>query len=228
MRLQKYLADAGVASRRKAEEMIASGRVAVAGKTAQIGQKVDEGDEVAVDGQVVLLDSSLVYIILNKPAGVICSAKDQFGRQTVTDLVQGVEARLYPVGRLDFHSTGLVLLTNDGDLAFRLTHPKHGHTKTYMARVDKPIKPDDIKAFQEGIKIDDYLTKPAKIELTDKWGKQAQIVLTEGRNRQIRKMFAALGNNVVSLKRIAMGNITLGNLQSGQWRKLSPKEIKEL
>ena len=228
MRLQKYMADAGIASRRKAEEMIVAGRVLLNGVAAQLGQKVADGDEVTVDGQAILLDSSLVYIILNKPAGVICSAKDQFGRQTVVDLVKGVEARLYPVGRLDFHSTGLVLLTNDGDLAYRLTHPKHGHTKTYIARVDKPIAPEHIKAFSEGIKIDDYMTKPAKIELLDKWGKQAKITLTEGRNRQIRKMFAALDNNVVSLKRIAMGNISIDGIESGKWRKLTAKELKDL
>jgi len=230
MRLQKYIAEAGLASRRKAEEMIIAGRVTVNGAVAQLGQKVAMEDVVSVDGQTLTLkiDEKLVYIMLNKPAGVICSVKDQFGRQSVVDLVGYEDARLYPVGRLDFHSTGLVLLTNDGDLANKLTHPRYGHSKTYLARVAKPIKPEDIKAFHEGIEIDNYKTKPVEIELLDKWGKQAKIVLTEGRNRQIRKMFAALENEIVSLKRMAMGTLELGALKSGQWRHLTTEEFRGL
>ena len=227
MRLQKYIADAGIASRRKAEEMISKGRVTINGIVAQIGAKVEDGDEVLIDGFHVARDEKLVYIVVNKPAGVICSAKDQFGRETVVDLVGDIDARLYPVGRLDFHSTGLVILTNDGELTNKLTHPRHGHTKTYMARVKNCITQNDVEAFNNGIEIDDYVTKPVEIELLDN-GWKAKIVLREGRNRQIRKMFNALGNEIVSLKRVAMGNVGLEGLESGQWRYLSAKEVEEL
>jgi 23S rRNA pseudouridine2605 synthase len=228
MRLQKYLADAGIASRRKAEEMIIANRVAINGIAATLGAKVADGDIVELDGKPITVAENLVYILLNKPAGVICSVKDQFGRRTVIDLIDGLSTRLYPVGRLDFHSTGLVLLTNDGDLAYKLTHPRHGHKKTYMARVEKPIKSEHIEAFSKGIVIDGYKTKPAAIEILDKWSKQAKITLTEGRNRQIRKMFAALENEVVSLKRVAIGKIEIGDLQSGKWRHLTPAERSSL
>ncbi|MDR2166525.1 MAG: rRNA pseudouridine synthase [Clostridiales bacterium] len=229
MRLQKFLADAGVASRRKAEALIAAGRVAINGEIAALGAKVAEGDSITLDGAPVAKPAEkFVYILLNKPAGVICSAKDQFGRQTVVDFVENVGARLYPVGRLDFHSTGLVLLTNDGDLAYKLTHPKHGHIKTYTARVKNPIKPEHIQDFRCGMVVDGYKTKPAGIEILDKWGKQAKITLSEGRNRQIRKMFEAQGNEIVSLKRVAMGKIELGELKSGAWRHLRAQEVADL
>lgn len=227
MRLQKYIADAGIASRRKAEEMIIDGRVTINGVIAQIGTKVEEGDAVLIDGFHIARDEKLVYIAINKPAGVICSAKDQFDRETVVDLVGDVNARLYPVGRLDFHSTGLVILTNDGELTNKLTHPRHGHTKTYIARVKNPISEMDVKAFNDGIEIDDYVTKPVDIKLMDN-GWKAKIILREGRNRQIRKMFNVLGNEIVSLKRVAMGSVTLDGLESGQWRYLSASEVEEL
>lgn len=225
MRLQKFLAEAGVASRRKAEEIIAAGRVLVNGIVANVGESVAHGDEVLVDGTAISIAQKPVYIMLNKPAGVVSTAKDQFGRASVLDLVKGVDARLYPVGRLDFHSTGLVLLTNDGDLAYRLTHPKHHIPKTYVARVAHPIKPENIKDFEGGMYIDGYKTRPAQIEVLDKGQRQARITLFEGRNRQIRKMFSAQKNEVVSLKRIAMGEIVLGELKSGEWRHLSSKEV---
>ena len=228
MRLQKYLADAGVASRRKNEDMIIAGRVQINGRIAAIGDKIEEGDKVFVDGRAVKPVEKLVYIMLNKPAGVISSAKDQFGRQTVMDLVDTIDARLYPVGRLDFHSTGLILLTNDGDFANRLTHPKHHINKTYIARVQLPIKPENMKDFREGIMIDGYKTKPAEIELIDKCSKQAKISLYEGRNRQIRKMFAAQENAIVSLKRVAIGKVELGGLKMGEWRHLKPEEVAYL
>jgi len=225
MRLQKYLAECGIASRRKAEEIIAAGRVTINGRIAVIGDKVEINDAVLVDGVAVAATEKPVYIMLNKPSGVISTAKDQFGRVSVLDLIKGVEARLYPVGRLDFHSTGLVLLTNDGDLAYRLTHPKHHIPKTYVARVAHPIKPEHISGFQKGIYIDGYKTRPAKIEILDKGQRKAEITLFEGRNRQIRKMFAEQQNEVVSLKRVAMGDIVLGELASGTWRHLTAEEI---
>ncbi|MCL2855153.1 MAG: rRNA pseudouridine synthase [Defluviitaleaceae bacterium] len=228
MRLQKYLAEAGIASRRKAEELILAGQVTINGKTAQIGGSYIDGDVVLVSGNPVEAAEKLVYIVLNKPAGIISSAKDQFGRQTVLDIVGNLGVRLYPVGRLDYHSAGLVLLTNDGDLAQKMTHPRHGMEKCYIARVKLPIKPEDASAFHVGLTIDGYKTRPAHLEIIDKWGKQAKITLFEGRNRQIRKMFAALENEVVSLKRISMGEIALGNLKSGAWRHLTPSEVKSL
>lgn len=225
MRLQKYLAEAGVASRRKAEELINAGQVTVNGRIATIGEKYDVGDVVLVGGKTVKATEKLVYIILNKPAGVISSAKDQFGRQTVLDIIGDVGVRLYPVGRLDYHSTGLILLTNDGDLAQKATHPRHGMEKSYIAHVKKPIKSEDIAVFRQGMTIDGYKTRPAQIEILDKWGKQAKITLFEGRNRQIRKMFSALENEVISLKRVSMGKIALGDLRSGTWRHLTSTEI---
>ena len=228
MRLQKYLADIGVASRRKAEEMIAAGRVAVNGRVVGIGEKVAEGDDVFVDGKIVKNKTNNVYILLNKPAGVISSVKDQFGRKTVVDLVGLGDLRLYPVGRLDYHSTGLILLTNDGDLAYKLTHPKHGLEKIYITRVAKPISEDDAKKFQTGLEIDGYKTRPAKIEIFGEYSQQAKITLNEGRNRQIRKMFEVLGNEVVSLRRISMGKIELGQLESGRYRHLTPSEVANL
>jgi len=166
--------------------------------------------------------------MMNKPAGVISSAKDQFGRPSVVDLVKGIDGRLYPVGRLDFHSTGLILLTNDGALAQKLTHPSYNIPKTYMARVAKPIKNEDIKAFEAGITIDEYKTMPVDLEVLNKDGNLAKVTLREGRNRQIRKMFAARGNNVVSLKRVSMGFLELGDLASGQWRHLTNEEVRKL
>ncbi|MCL2753055.1 MAG: rRNA pseudouridine synthase [Defluviitaleaceae bacterium] len=228
MRLQKYLAEAGVASRRKAEEIITAGRVTINGQVAAIGNSVSENDVILMDGEAVSLKQMPMYVILNKPAGVVSTAKDQFGRASVLDLVKGVDARLYPVGRLDFHSMGLVLLTNDGDLAYKLTHPKHHIPKTYVARVAHPIKPEDLVDFQKGIYIDGYKTRPAQIELIDKTGRLAKITLFEGRNRQIRKMFASQQNEVVSLKRVAMGDITLGDLVSGAWRHLTKEEAAYL
>jgi len=215
----------GIASRRKAEEIIAAGRVSINGMAATLGQSVQDGDVVLLDGKPIESTEKLIYIILNKPAGVISSVRDQFGRQTVVDLVGDVGARLYPVGRLDYHSTGLVLLTNDGELTQKLTHPSHGKEKTYTARVQSPIKPDDIKAFREGMTIDGYQTRPAQIELLDKWGKLAKITLFEGRNRQIRKMFAALENEIISLKRDSIGHLTLDGLKSGEHRNLTQQEI---
>ena len=230
MRLQKYMAEAGIASRRKCKEMIIAGRATINGNIASIGENVAEGDVVAVDDVIIgkHADNKLIYIMLNKPAGVISSAKDQFGRPSVVDLVKGINERLYPVGRLDFHSTGLILLTNDGALAQRLTHPSYNIPKTYIARVAKPIKSEDIESFEKGIIIDGYKTMPVALEVLDKDNNLARVTLKEGRNRQIRKMFGATGNNVVSLKRISMGFLELGDLTSGHWRHLTGEEVKKL
>ena len=230
IRLQKYLADCGIASRRRAEELIAAGKVTVNGQIAQLGAKIVPGeDEVLLDGALVAPKSEkFVYIMLNKPSGVITSASDQFGRKTVLDFVSDIDARLFPVGRLDYATSGLILLTNDGALAHMLSHPRHGSEKTYMAKVEKPLDARTAQAFAEGMEIDGYVTRPAALEIVGADKKTAKIVLKEGRNRQIRKMFEALDIRVVSLKRTAIGEIAIGGLKVGQWRHLTAEEVAYL
>jgi len=228
IRLQKYLAQCGVASRRAAETLIAEGKVAVNGKIAEIGAKITPGtDEVRLNGKIVAppLVEKLVYIALNKPVGVISAVTDQFGRTTVTDLVAGVGVRLFPVGRLDYATSGLILLTNDGDVTFKLTHPKHSVEKTYIAVVRRPLGAADVRAFAEGIAIDGHKTRPVNLEYD---GLTAKVILKEGRNRQVRKMFEAIGNEVVMLQRISVGLITLNDLAPGQYRHLVADEINYL
>ena len=229
VRLQKYLADCGVCSRRRAEVLITEGKITVNGRIAEIGAKVMVGkDEVMYNDTVVLPVVQNVYILLNKPVGVITSAADQFGRKTVLDLVGDIGVRLFPVGRLDYLTSGLILLTNDGQLANKLTHPKGGMEKTYQARVSKPLVHLDVKVFADGIDIDGYTTRPAILKIASANKKSAEIILKEGRNRQIRKMFEALGNNVVSLQRTALGQISLEGLLIGQYRHLTAIEVAYL
>ena len=230
IRLQKYLADCGIASRRHAEEMIAAGRVAVNGQIAQLGAKIVLGeDKVFLDGAPVVPKSEkMVYIMLNKPKGVITSASDQFGRKTVLDFISGIDARLFPVGRLDYATSGLILLTNDGALAHMLSHPRHGSEKTYIAKVETPLDARIVQAFAEGMEIDGYVTRPAALEIVGADKKTAKIILKEGRNRQIRKMFEALDIRVASLKRTAVGEIAIGGLKVGQWRHLTAEEVAYL
>lgn len=227
IRLQKYLADCGIASRRACEELISAGRISVNGQTAQIGAKIMLDDIVFMDGAAVALKSENIYIALHKPKGVITSVKDQFGRKTVIDFVSGIDARLYPIGRLDYGTSGLILLTNDGELAQKLTHPRHSIAKIYTAKLSKPLDALHVKAFAEGITIDGYTTRPASLEILGN-GYAAKIILKEGRNRQIRKMFEALEVGVVSLKRIAIGHIKLGELPVGKYRHLTAEEISGL
>ena len=230
IRLQKYLADCGIASRRRAEELIAAGKVAVNGQIARIGTKITPGaDEVVYGGEIVApKNEKPVYIMLNKPAGVITSASDQFDRKTVLDMVTGIDGRLFPVGRLDYATSGLILLTNDGALAHILSHPRHGSEKTYMAKTAASLDASAVQAFAKGIAIDGYTTRPAVLEIVGSDKKTAKIVLKEGRNRQIRKMFEALGIDVVSLKRTAIGKIGIGGLKVGQWRHLTDDEVAYL
>jgi len=225
IRLQKYLADCGVASRRAAEVLIADGKVMVNGEVAAIGAKVLVGvDEVRLDGKIIASSTtkSPVYIALNKPVGVISSALDQFGRTTVTDLVADVGVRLFPVGRLDYATSGLIILTNDGEIAFKITHPRYNVEKVYAATLRHRLDADAVRAFKQGILIEDYKTSPAVLEFS---GVDAIITLTEGRNRQVRKMFEAIGNEVVTLQRISVGKIVLNNLKPGQYRHLADEEI---
>lgn len=235
VRLQKYLADAGVASRRKAEELIARGKVKVNGKVVtEMGCKIDpKKDEVLyLDKKISTKDTKLVYIMLHKPAGYVTTAKEQFGRPSVLDLIKGVDERIYPVGRLDYDTSGLLLLTNDGDLTYKLTHPKHDVDKTYIAKLYGVPDEGALQKFRRGVIIDGVRTKPAKIQIIDKEKDMrfctAEIIIHEGRNRQVRKMCEAIKHPVAQLQRVATGDLTMGDLQKGKFRHLTEKEVKYL
>jgi len=233
MRLNKYIAHAGITSRRKADELIAAGKVRVSGRVVtELGFDVDEGGGVAVevDGQPILPAAKLSYIALNKPKGYITTTSDERGRATVMELVSGAGGRLFPVGRLDGPTTGLLLLTNDGDFAQRLAHPKHELVKTYLARVTGAMTEAKLRRLRSGVDIGGYVTKPAVIEIV-KAGEHSLLVevrIHEGKNRQVRKMFAAVGCRVTELERTAIGDVRLGNLLPGHWRKLTPREVASL
>ncbi len=228
MRLQKYIAEAQIASRRKAEEMILAGRVSVNGKIiTELGTKVEsDSDVVRVDDKEIHICEKLVYIMLNKPEGCVTTVKDQFNRKSVMDYVSDVKERIYPVGRLDYDTSGLLIMTNDGELTYRLTHPKHNVVKTYIAHVDRKPDERDMEKFRKGIVIDGRKTAEAEIKII-KEGKltELEIKIREGRNRQVRKMCAAINCNVVKLKRIATGKLELGELEKGKYRYLDEKEI---
>jgi 23S rRNA pseudouridine2605 synthase len=231
IRLQKYMADAGYASRRKSEELINQGRVTVNGVTAdKPGIKVNKNDIVEVDGVRLELSENLVYIMLNKPAGCITSAKDQFGRKTVLDYVKDIKERVFPVGRLDYDTSGLLLLTNDGELTYSITHPSHEVEKVYLAEVEGIPGKNELNAFRSGLVIDGYKTAPAGIESisSQNYKTLLQITIHEGRNRQVRKMCEAIGHRVIKLNRIRIGEIELGDLPEGRWRKLTEEEIEKL
>lgn len=228
MRLQKFLAHSGVASRRAAEKMIQNGRVSINGNvTKEMGTVVDENDIVEVDGRIVKTENNKLYIMLNKPVGYVTTSNDQFSRPIVLDLISGIHERIYPVGRLDYDTSGLLLLTNDGDFTYSLTHPRHEVKKVYEACLKGIPTPEEIKSFENGLEIDDYITSPAllKIKRTMNDMSIAEITIHEGRNRQVRKMCDSIGHKVLSLKRIAIGPLTLGDLKEGQWHKLSEDEI---
>lgn len=232
MRLQKYLAACGVASRRGAEKLIQNGHVAVNGNTVtQMGVQVDEDmDEVSVDGSVVRVESKKYYIMLNKPVGYVTTVSDEKGRPTVMDLVSDISARLYPVGRLDYDTEGLLLLTNDGDLTYQLTHPKHEIAKTYVAEVTGNISMDTLNALRRGILLDGVKTAPAEVEVVGatQYGTKLEITIHEGRNRQVRRMFEELGCIVKKLRRIREAGLNLGHVPLGRWRKLTESEINML
>jgi len=231
MRLQKYLSHAGIASRRKAEELIAQGRVCVNGvRVKDMGVKVSSNDIVEVDGKNVRLEGRKVYIMLNKPVGYVSTVKDQFARKTVLDLVRDVKERIYPVGRLDYDTSGLILLTNDGDFAFTLTHPSHEIEKVYSAVVKGVVNKDKIEVFKKGIMIENYITSPAKLRIINICDNTSVIEITihEGKNRQVRKMCEAIGHPVLKLKRVSIGPLKIGNLEEGKWRYLTDREVKAL
>ncbi|WP_353947886.1 pseudouridine synthase [Sporolactobacillus sp. Y61] len=231
-RLQKIIAQAGIASRRKAERLIQSGRVQVNGKRVTVlGTKVTEKDKIAVDG-VPVQKEILVYFLLYKPAGVISSVKDDRNRTTVVDFFQQVPQRIFPVGRLDYDTSGAILMTNDGKLANRLMHPKFEIDKTYIATVHPVPEASQLRKLSSGIRLDDGMTAPAKVQLveSDYLKKTAMVRLTihEGRNRQVRRMFAALDIHVRKLKRERYGFLSLAGLHPGDARSLKPHEVKTL
>ncbi|WP_370838787.1 pseudouridine synthase [Intestinibacter bartlettii] len=234
MRINKYIALCGVASRRKAEELILAGRVTVNDEVmTELSYKVDEeNDIVKVDDKLIKEENKLVYILLNKPEGYITTVKDQFNRPSVLDLVSDIKERVYPIGRLDYETSGLLLLTNDGDLTYKLTHPKHEVDKTYVARVKGKLTKEEIERFKTGLKIEDYTTAPAKLKVI-KYDEQKdssllEIKIHEGKNRQVRKMCKAINHPVLRLRRSAMGKIKIGDCEIGKYRYLTEDEIKYL
>lgn len=232
VRLQKYLADAGVASRRRAEELILEGKVSVNGVVVtELGTKVDDKvDSVFYNGKRVINNERMVYIMLHKPEGFVSTVKDQFDRPTVMDLLKGISERIVPVGRLDYDTSGLLLLTNDGDLTYKLTHPKHLVEKTYMAKLFGRPDQNAMNQFKWGVNIDGRRTEPARLEIVEDLGKytMCKITITEGRNRQVRKMCDAVKHPVATLKRVATGELDLGDLPKGKYRLLTDKEVKYL
>lgn len=231
IRLQKFLAECDVASRRKSEELIAAGKVKVNGKTASIGDKVDpKRDKVTVSGKKVRTVNKSVYIMLNKPRGFITTMKDERDRKCVSELVKDVGVRVYPVGRLDRESEGLLIMTNDGAFANALTHPSKHVPKTYRVTIRPGITKEQIKQFSEGIEIDGKKTLPADIKVIEEQENRTvvEVTLYEGRNRQIRKMFDELDIEVARLKRTKVGNLKLGMLKQGSYRELTALEVEAL
>lgn len=233
VRLQKYIAMSGKASRRAAEELITAGRINVNGEVIkELGTKVEIGaDIIKLDGKIIKPETRNYYIMLNKPTGYVSTVNDQFSRPTVIDLIdEEIKSRVFPVGRLDYDTEGLLLLTNDGDFTYKVTHPKFNMNKTYIATIKGGIKVSGLNALRRGVTIDDYKTSPAEVEIIDaeKGVTTIKITIHEGKNRQVRKMFDAVGCKVIALKRISIGIVELGNLPLGRWRHLTTHEINYL
>lgn len=229
MRINKYLAACGIASRRECDKLIADGKVTVNGKIAQIGLDVNADDEVKIDGKPVTVKKN-EYYILNKPKGYLSTVNDDKGRKTVIDLLPENIGRIYPVGRLDYDSEGLLILTTDGELAQHLMHPSNEVPKTYLVKIEGTLTENALNPIRSGIEVDGYVTKKCKAHIveTNKNYTKVHITITEGKNREIRKMFAAIGKEVMLLKRIKIGEITLRGLDRGAYRKLTKEEIAYL
>lgn len=232
-RLQKYLAECGIASRRKCEEYILQGKVQVNGKTiTELGVKVNpEKDKITFEGKNVKQEDKKVYILLNKPIGYVTTSDEQFGRDKVLDLVK-VRERVVPVGRLDMYTSGALILTNDGDFVYKVTHPKHEITKTYTVTVKGIIKNEEVEQLRKGVKIDDYTTRPAKVKILktdeEKDISRLEITIHEGKNRQVRRMCESVGRRVIALHRSKIGNIGVKDIELGKWRYLKDFEVKTL
>lgn len=230
MRINKYIAASGVTSRRKADELIEAGKVKVNGAVMNsLGYHVQEGDIVEVNGAKIQPESKKVYYLLNKPTGYVTSTYDKEGRPLVTELVPD-EYRVFPVGRLDYNTSGLLILTNDGELSNKLMHPSHEFNKTYVARVVGTVTRAKAAWLAKGVDIGGFKTSPAEVTLLrhDKNSSLVQITIHEGKNRQVRRMFEAIGHEVVELERVGLGRLTIGKLARGQCRKLSPAEVEYL
>ena len=232
IRLQKYLAMCGIASRRSAEKVILEGRVAVNGEIiTEMGVQVDENsDTVTVDGLIIHPEEEKHYIAYNKPIGEVTTVSDPEGRATVMDKFWDYPVRLFPVGRLDYDSEGLLLLTNDGDMMNRVLHPSHEVIKTYWTKVSNHVSQEEIRALRKGVMVDGKLTSPASVRLIreNTFDTVLLIGIHEGRNRQVRKMAEAIGHKVVSLRRVGFGPVSLGDLPTGMWRPLTKEEISNL
>ena len=233
-RLQKFLAQNGIASRRKCEEYILQGKVKVNGNVVtQLGTQIDpEKDEIKFLNELVKnTDVKHIYILLNKPIGYVTTVKDQFNRETVMDLID-IKERLVPVGRLDMYTSGALILTNDGNFVYKITHPKHEITKTYNVTLKGKITKDEVENLKAGVVIDDYKTKPAKVRILkideQKDISRVEIIIHEGKNRQVRKMCEAIGKKVLALHRSKIGDIGVQNLKIGKWRYLTESEVKKL
>ena len=232
-RLQKYLAQCGVASRRKCEELVLQGRVQVNGVTVtELGTKINpEKDKIKFDGKDIKQSPKLVYILLNKPIGYVTTADDQFGRDTVLDLVK-VKERIVPVGRLDIYTSGALILTNDGNFVYQVTHPKHEIEKTYTVTIKGIVQNSEVEQLRNGIKIDDYITKPARVKIlktdTEKGISRLEITIHEGKNRQVRKMCEAVGRKVLALHRSKIGGIGVKDIELGKWRYLTANEVQQI
>lgn len=230
VRLQKFLAECGIDSRRGCELLIREGKVLVNGETAQLGQEVTPGvDSIVVEGESVSTGKK-VYVVLNKPANVITTARDTHGRKTVMDYLEGLDERVFPVGRLDSDVEGVLLFTNDGDLAFRLMHPKFEVSKTYMAWVKGCVGKDALKRLEQGVQLEDGMTSPARATVLQSGGRTTllKLVLHEGRKREVKRMCAAVGHPVEKLHRVAFANIRVKGLRPGEWRRLSGEEVRQL
>ncbi len=233
VRLQKFLANSGVASRRKCEELILEGKISVNGKIVnELGIKIDPTvDKVEYCGKLIYNTEKLVYILLNKPIGYVTTANDQFNRDTVLDLVK-VKERVVPVGRLDMYTSGALILTNNGDFVYKVTHPKHEITKTYTVTVHGIITNEAVEKLRQGVEIEDYVTRPAKVKILktdeEKNISRLEITIHEGKNRQVRKMCEAVGSKVIALHRSKIGDIGIKDLKLGSWRYLKDYEVKKL
>lgn len=231
MRLQKYMAECGVASRRRAEEMILEGKVSVNGVViSQMGVQVEDGDEVRVEGKLIRPEAQKRYVMYHKPAGEVTTVSDPEGRAAVLDHFRDYPVRLYPVGRLDYDSEGLLLLTNDGALTERMLHPSHLVEKTYLARVTGQVSMDSVRQLRAGVMLDDHKTAPAKVRIIkeETFATVVLVTIHEGRNRQVRRMFESLGHRVLQLRRVKFGPLELGDLPRGQWRELTAEEVRRL
>lgn len=228
MRINKFLAEQGIASRRGSDQIIAEGRVSINGKPAKAGDNVAADDVVMVDGRILSHKVKYEYYLLNKPKGYVCTVSDDKGRKTVMDLLPAGAGRVFPVGRLDYDTEGMLLLTNDGDLAYRLTAPQSEIPKTYLVRIEGTITDQQLNRLRAGVEIErGVLTKKCKITVTEtgKTFTKLRVVLTEGKNREIRKMFEVVGKNVDFLKRLKIGELTLTGLDRGAVRRLTPEEV---